>query len=366
MDGKRQAVGVRVRRRLAWLALAATLLAATVVMLGAYTRLQNAGLGCPDWPGCYGFLHVPDSARAIAVAEARFPGDPVQTSKGWPEMIHRYFAGTLGLLVFAMLAYALRHRNDGAPWRQITAIAALVVLQAAFGMWTVTLKLWPQVVAAHLLGGFATLSLLFLLRLRLCGRRLNPAPDAQQALARVRPWLILALALVCLQIALGAWTTANYAGYACPDFPGCQGQLWPRMNMGQGFDLLQTIGPNYLGGHLGNSARMAIHMSHRLGALAVLLVLGAVLVRLWVVGQGTGLRRWTGVAAAMLAVQILLGIANVMLGLPLVIAEAHNAMGAGLLLSVINLLWRLYGCKRRLPAPLQTMPRTRSAREAVI
>lgn len=364
MDRVSQAEGIRVRRRLAWLALAATLLAATVVMLGAYTRLQNAGLGCPDWPGCYGFLHVPDSAHAIAVAEARFPDDPVQADKGWPEMVHRYFAGTLGLLIFAMLAYALRHRRSGTPWRQLAIVAALVVLQAALGMWTVTLKLWPQVVSAHLLGGFATLSLLFLLRLRLSARRWMPGDNAARALARVRPWLILTLVLVCLQIALGAWTTANYAGYACPDFPGCQGQLWPRMNMGQGFDLLQTIGPNYLGGHLDNSARVAIHMAHRLGALTVLLVLGAVLVRLWVAGRGTNLRRWIGLSAALLAVQILLGIANVLLGLPLVIAEAHNAMAAGLLLSVINLVWQLHGCRRRLPGPLQVP--ARPTREAVI
>jgi len=366
MDRETQSRAARVHRRLAWFALAATVLAAAVVMLGAYTRLQNAGLGCPDWPGCYGFLHVPQSAHSIAIAEARFPGDPVQVDKGWPEMIHRYFAGTLGLVIFAMLFHALRYRREGTPWRHVLGIAALVILQAAFGMWTVTLKLWPQVVSAHLLGGFTTVTLLFLLALRLRARPPSLAPQAEHALARLRPWLWVALVLVCAQIALGAWTAANYAGIACTDFPGCQGHLWPPMDLRQGFNVFQTIGPNYLGGQLGNDARVAIHMTHRIGALAVLLVLGTVLFRLWVAGRGTGLRKWVAVCAGVLAGQILLGISNVLLGLPLPVAEAHNALGAGLLLSVVNLAWRLHGCERPSPAPVKASHAPRPAREAAV
>ena len=152
------------------LALAATLLALLVVMLGAYTRLTHAGLGCPDWPGCYGFMGVPQSSEQLAHAERHFPDAPVEAEKGWNEMVHRYFAGSLGLLIALLALLAVRHRGlPGQPLKLPLLLLALVLLQAAFGMWTVTLKLWPQVVSAHLLGGFATLALLCLLSLRLSG-----------------------------------------------------------------------------------------------------------------------------------------------------------------------------------------------------
>lgn len=153
------------------LALFATLLTVVVVLLGAYTRLTHAGLGCPDWPGCYGFLGVPMSEHKQAIAEARFPDAPVEVAKGWYEMIHRYFAGSLGLVILVIAVQAVRRRAEPTqPLKLPLAILALVILQGAFGMWTVTLQLWPQVVTAHLLGGFATLSLLTLLTLRLSGR----------------------------------------------------------------------------------------------------------------------------------------------------------------------------------------------------
>ncbi len=322
----------------------ATLLAVVVIMLGAWTRLVDAGLGCPDWPGCYGFLSVPQSTESIAIANARFPETPVDVAKGWPEMIHRYAAGTLGLVVFGLAAYAIRHRREGLPLKLPAFIAAFIVLQGAFGMWTVTLKLWPQVVALHLLGGFTTLSALTLLTLRLRAR--HKAPSDRLSLAgfsRFRPWLYGGLALVILQIALGAWTASNYAAVACPELPTCQGEWWPAdMDFRHGFDITQHVGPNYLGGQLTADGRVAIHVTHRLGALILLGYFTVLLGLMWRQARETEMARHVKLVVLVLAAQITLGIINVAFHIPLSIAVAHNAMGAGLLLSVINLLWRLH------------------------
>ncbi|AOY90305.1 cytochrome B [Marinobacter salinus] len=323
-------------------ALIATLLAVVVIMLGAWTRLVHAGLGCPDWPGCYGFLTVPQSDAHIAIANARFPETPVDVSKGWPEMIHRYAAGTLGLIVFGLAAYGLRYRKTGVPVKLPLFIAGFIMLQGAFGMWTVTLKLWPQVVALHLLGGFTTLSLLTLLTLRLKSRaRQQKAELSGNALAAFRPWLYGGLLLVVLQIALGAWTAANYAAVACTDLPTCQGQWWPQdMDFQHGFDVTQHVGPNYLGGQLNADGRVAIHVTHRLGAMIVLGYFAILLTLMWLRRTVSGLARPIAVVAIVLCAQIALGLANVLLHIPISIAVAHNAMGAGLLLSVIHLIWQ--------------------------
>lgn len=322
----------------------ACLLTIVVIMLGAWTRLVDAGLGCPDWPGCYGFLTVPQSEANIAIANARFPETPVDVSKGWPEMIHRYAAGILGLVVFALAATAVRHRRSGVPFKLPLFIAAFILLQGAFGAWTVTLKLWPQVVALHLLGGFTTLSLLFLLTLRLRKRAQtgpNQAPAPVASLGRFRPWLYGGLLLIILQIALGAWTAANYAAVACTDLPTCQGQWWPEgMDFRHGFDLAQQVGPNYLGGQLTADGRVAIHVTHRLGAVIVLGYFLILLGLLWRHRGASDLDNSIGLVAAALALQIALGLANVWLHIPLSIAVAHNAMGAGLLVSMIHLIWR--------------------------
>lgn len=331
-----------VHRTMARWATIAACLAVIVIMLGAWTRLVHAGLGCPDWPGCYGFLTVPQSESSIAIANARFPETPVDVEKGWPEMIHRYAAGTLGLVVFGLAAYAVRHRRVGVPVKLPLFIAGFIVLQGAFGMWTVTLKLWPQVVALHLLGGFTTLSLLTLLSLRLWRKaRAAPRPPAAPGLARFRPWLYGGLLLVVLQIALGAWTAANYAAVACTDLPTCQGQWWPDgMDFRHGFDVAQHVGPNYLGGQLTADGRVAIHVTHRLGAMVVLAYFTVLLALMWRRREASGLDGSIQLVAVVLAAQIALGLANVMFHIPLSIAVAHNAMGAGLLLSVINLVWR--------------------------
>ena len=309
----------RARARVFALAAVGTALAVLVVVLGAYTRLVDAGLGCPDWPGCYGHLGVPTSNEEVARAEAAFPAQPVDAEKAWTEMVHRYAATALGFMILVILALVLKYRL---PWRLPAALAVLVVAQGAFGAWTVTLKLWPQVVTIHLAGGFATLALLWLLAIAL--RR--PAWRVAPALNRLTTWALVALVA---QVALGGWLTSNYAALACPDFPTCHGEWLPTMDFRAGFNVLQSIGPNYLGGLLSSDARVAIHVAHRVGAVAVLLVAGALAVRLgnrplgWLLGGG-------------LAVQFGLGIANVAFALPLAVAVLHNAGAAALLLALVT------------------------------
>lgn len=315
------------------LAAVATVLALVVVLLGAYTRLTHAGLGCPDWPGCYGFIGVPQTDAQLAHAERHFPEAPVEAQKGWNEMVHRYFAGTLGLAILGLAVHALvRRGRDGQPLRLPLVLLGVVITQAAFGMWTVTLKLWPQVVTAHLLGGFTTLALLFLLSLRLSG-----ALPALSLPAGLRRLAAAALALVIGQIALGGWVSSNYAAVACVDLPTCHGQWWPAMDFANGFHLTQHIGPNYLGGQLDSDARTAIHMTHRLGALVVTLTLLALAWRL----RGEGLGRLAGLLLAVLALQVGLGISNVLFHLPLPVAVAHNGGGALLLLTLVLVNYRV-------------------------
>jgi len=317
------------------LALLATILAALVVMLGAYTRLTHAGLGCPDWPGCYGFIGVPNTEVQLAHAERHYPQAPVQAQKGWNEMVHRYFAGALGLLILLIAQQAWRRRNQPEqPLKLPLLLLAVVVAQAAFGMWTVTLKLWPQIVTGHLLGGFATLSLLFLLSLRLSGA----APSVPAAGGRLRSVAAFGLALVIGQITLGGWVSANYAALACIDLPTCHGQWWPHMDFANGFYLSQQIGPNYLGGQLDSDARTAIHMTHRLGAVAVSLVL---LTLAWQL-RAAALGRLATLLLLALGLQVGLGLSNVLLHLPLAIALAHNAGGAALLLVMLLINYRLW------------------------
>ncbi|MEM7218324.1 MAG: COX15/CtaA family protein [Pseudomonadota bacterium] len=321
--------------------------AVVVVGLGAYTRLADAGLGCPDWPGCYGFVGVPMSTSAIATAEAAFPDAPVEVGKAWWEMIHRYFAGTLGLLIVAIAISAWRRRRSGIPLKLAFALVALVICQGAFGAWTVTLKLWPQVVTAHLLGGFTTLALLFLLALRLgLGQRFF-VPGSLQRHAQI------ALVLVVLQVALGGWTSSNYAALACHDFPGCQvEQAWPQMDFAKGFDVTQAVGPNYLGGQLDNAARQTIHMTHRLGAVLVLLVVGALAWRLHRSSAHLG-----GRLAAVLAVQLTLGVTNIVWVLPLWNATLHNLGGAALLLVLVAVNYGAF-CSARSRVAVERGPGT--------
>lgn len=229
------------------LALFATLLAFCVILKGAYTRLVDAGLGCPDWPGCYGFLSVPNESHEIALAEARFPDAPVEVHKGWPEMIHRYMASTLGLAILALAWISWRSPpSPSLPRKHALALVGLVVLQGLFGMWTVTLKLWPQVVTAHLLGGMMTLALLSLLVMRLKTSRQLVSLDVLSQTRRLRLWTFAAVVALVIQIFLGGWVTSNYAALACPDFPTCQTQWWPEMDFKTGFNFFRRSGPTIL------------------------------------------------------------------------------------------------------------------------
>ncbi|MGD8175267.1 COX15/CtaA family protein [Marinimicrobium sp. ARAG 43.8] len=330
-------------------ALFGVLLCSLVVVLGAFTRLVDAGLGCPDWPGCYGHLTWPSSAESVARAEALFPETPVEHDKTWPEMVHRYFAGTLGLVLLGLAIAVWRNASRAPAMRypkwHATALVGLVIVQAAFGMWTVTLKLWPQVVTAHLLGGFATLSVLWLLALRLQNQPWSLAANSYRRLRALRPLIWMTLVAVVLQIALGGWTSANYAALACTDFPTCHGEWWPDMDYYRAFNLAQSVGPNYLGGLLEGDARTAIHMTHRIGALVVSVMLCVLMVRAWRVSLRR-CRRLIGLIGLLLVVQISLGISNVLASLPLSVAVAHNAVGALLLLSLVTLLYRSYSAIR--------------------
>jgi cytochrome c oxidase assembly protein subunit 15 len=322
------------------LSLFATVLALLVILLGAYTRLTHAGLGCPDWPGCYGFVSVPKTEVQLVYAGVRFPDSPVEVHKGRNEMLHRYFAGTLALTIMMLGVHAWHRRHvAGQPVGLPFILLAVVFVQAAFGMWTVTLKLWPQVVTAHLLGGIVTLNLLFLLTLRLSGG-LSVLPQLPQRLRRLAA---VGMGLVLVQIALGGWVSSNYAALACVDLPTCHGQWWPQTDFANGFHLTQHIGPNYLGGQLDSDARTAIHLTHRIGAL---LVSFSLLMLAWQLSR-VGLKGLAVLVVVALGVQIFLGLSNVMFHLPLGVAVAHNAGAAGLMLTLTLINYRV----RAVPGP---------------
>lgn len=317
------------------LSLLACLLAFVVVVLGAYTRLSDAGLGCPDWPGCYGQIAVPDAQHEVAEANALYPERPIHQGKAWREMIHRYAAGTLGLVILALAILAWRNRQDGTqPVRIPLLLVALVVFQALLGMWTVTLLLKPIVVTAHLLGGMAILALLFWLVL---GQFFH-APPEPGSRDRLLPWAMAGIAVLSVQIFLGGWTSANYAAVICTEFPACRaGDWWPATDFTEGFVFWRGLGVDYEGGVLGAEARTAVHLAHRVGAaITALALLGVVLRALR--GQGRSARVAGFALLLFLCMQIGLGIANVLMVRPLTVAVAHNAGAALLLLGLIALL----------------------------
>ena len=334
------------------LARAGTLLALVVVVLGAWVRLTDAGLGCPDWPGCYGRLVVPSEIVPEELDPAH-AARPLDTGKAWREMIHRYAASTLGLLALAVGALAWRNRRvPGQPLKAPLALVALVVFQGLLGMWTVTLLLKPLIVVAHLFGGLGTLALFFYLgRWRdVLAPRSAPfaatgeaepraaGPSAAHVdaklLSRTRVLGAAAGVVLVVQIALGGWTSANYAALACPDFPTCQTQWWPEIaDFADGFVLWRGLGIDYEGGVLDHPARVAVHFAHRLGAVAAALLLAIFAARL----IATPGARGDGAAVAVaLAAQLALGVSIVVYGVPLPVAVAHNGMAALLALTVIN------------------------------
>ncbi|MDX1626596.1 MAG: COX15/CtaA family protein [Wenzhouxiangellaceae bacterium] len=319
-------------RRLAWTATALTLI---VVVVGAWVRLTDAGLGCPDWPGCYGMATWPQAAEHVDRANAEWGHlRPVESGKAFREMFHRYIAGLLGLVILALAILAWRNRHDPEqPVALPTILLGLVVFQAALGMWTVTMLLKPAIVTAHLVGGLATFSLLLWLSLR-CSRRPHP-PSLP---ARLQRWPIVVAGLVLIvQILLGGWVSTNYAALACTDFPTCQGQWWPETDFAEGFRVWRGVGVDYEGGILDQSARAAIHMAHRIWALVVIAVFAWLFMRL---ARAEDLVRPAIATGALLASQIVIGIVNVVGGLPLANAVAHNGVAALLLGAMIVLLDR--------------------------
>ena len=313
------------------LALIAAALALFVVVLGAYVRLSDAGLGCPDWPGCYGTLSVPQSETALNHAQTIYPDQPVEAPKAWKEMIHRYFAGTLGLLVVGIFAAGWRAKKTikVSPWLP-TFLSLLIAFQAALGMWTVTLLLKPAIVTSHLIGGMSTLAILVWIAHRQWG--ISSARYLQST--NLRFWVRGAVIVLFAQIFLGGWTSTNYAALACTDFPTCHGAWFPDMDFASAFHLVRELGVDAAGKTLQLAAYTAIQWTHRVGALVTFIYLGWLGLRLLKQPQ---LKKLAHIMLGLLVVQIILGVANLLLHLPLVLAVGHN-MGAALLLTTVVVL----------------------------
>jgi len=313
------------------LLLIGVILALSVVVLGAYVRLTDAGLGCPDWPGCYGTLTVPQSEAAILQAQVAYPDSTVLVAKAWREMAHRYLAGTLGLIVLAigLLGWRARTEIHVSAWTP-TFLLLLISFQAMLGMWTVTMLLKPAIVSAHLLGGMATLGLLTWLAHRHWGH----SSATIIRLGRLKTALRVALLILFTQIFLGGWTSTNYAALACTDFPTCHGLWLPEMDFKDAFHLLRELGQSANGGVLSLAAITAIQWTHRVGAAVTFIYLGLLALNLLKYWQ---LKQLAVTLLLVLCLQIGLGIANLVLHLPLVLAVAHN-FTAGLLLIMVVML----------------------------
>ncbi len=304
-----------------------TVLAFIVVIIGAWVRLTDAGLGCPDWPGCYGHLVLPSSAVEQAELAAAYPERPLDSAKGWREMFHRYLATTLGFVCMLLAGLAWLNRNDPEqPTRMPLVLLGVVIFQGLLGMWTVTLLLKPVIVMAHLLGGLTTLGLLFWLSRWRPRRAGTPAARSSLALA--------AVVVLVLQISLGGWTSANYAALACPDFPTCQTRWWPPItDFREGFVMWRGLGVDYEGGVLDHPARVAIHFAHRLGAVVAAFVIALLG---WTLSR-QAVTRLDGIAIlVVLASQLLLGASIVLFDVPLAVAVGHNGVAALLLLTVLH------------------------------
>jgi heme a synthase len=310
----------------------------SLIVLGAYVRLSNAGLGCPDWPGCYGHIGVPDATHEVAAAEAAYPERPVEAPKAWKEMVHRYLAGIVGLLIGTLAVLAWRDRSGTLPRLLTLATVGVVIVQIVFGALTVTLKVKPIIVTTHLMLGLTTLSLLFWMWLGTRGASAVVLPKA----SLLKPLSVAALLLLCGQIFLGGWTSTNYAALACPDFPACHDTYVPKGDLGEAFKLWRGIGIDYEFGVLDTAARATIHLVHRYGALVLSLTLIAVAAYLLSLRR----RPFTQLGVALLgalALQITIGVGLIVKQLPLWLADAHNAGAAVLLLAVLALnhaVWR--------------------------
>ena len=313
------------------LILIASAWAFVVIALGAFTRLTDAGLGCPDWPGCYGHL-MPTQLHAIA------------DHKAWAEMIHRYFAGSLGLLILAIVVLGYKYiRKFGTSTQLIPlfALAALLVYQPILGMWTVTWKLLPVIVSQHLLGGMAIFGLLTLLYLIFKQQPLRSSLLLNYQPNLLSGLLILGVILLYLQIALGAWTSTNYAAISCADFPFCQMAPW-HLDFAHAFKLNAPVGLNYDGGLLSANAKKTIQMTHRVGALIVCLYWFSVAALVMFKSRDRRMLHTTFQLLGLIVLQISLGIGNVLLDRPLIIAVCHNLTAALILMNSIRIAYYSY------------------------
>jgi len=317
-------------KKLKIIAFLGVFLAFGVVSLGAWTRLVDAGLGCPDWPGCYGFAIFPMTETEIAQANELYPERKFEIEKAIPEVVHRYFAGFLGLLIIGIFIMSLYLKPYNSLVTKLTgALVVLVLCQSTFGYLTVSLKLWPQVVTMHLLGGFATTTLLFLTYMKL--KDLDTGSSEPYGVSKKTFKLLnFAFPVLVAQIILGVWLSSNYAAFACPDFPLCQGQILPDSDFRMGFNFMQSIGPDYLGGKLDHQSRTAIHLVHRLGAILVTFYFVALIASFY----SEKLKKYSGVLSFFLLLQLLLGISNIIYRLPLYVAIAHNLGALFLLLAI--------------------------------
>ena len=344
-----------VQARLAALTALTLFLTFDLIVFGAFTRLTDSGLGCPDWPGCYGQASPLGAQADIHSAQAALPSGPVTLTKAWIEMLHRYLAMAVGLLIAVAAALSWRARPllpHSPAWAAATLV--WVVVQGLFGKYTVTLKLYPAVVTGHLLGALVLLALLVL---QWASFRNRPLAWPAGRLAGGRPSRAVALVgvLLLLQIALGGWVSSNYAVLACTGFPACNGQWWPAMDAGTGFTVLRSLGRAGHGGYLAFDALVAIHMAHRLAALAALAALAWLAWRLWQ-APGPALRRHGLALAGLIVWQAASGLSNVVLGWPIVAALAHSAGAAGLV-ALLTALWaRCRANERALAAPSMAGP----------
>ena len=306
------------------------LLAFVVIALGAWTRLADAGLGCPDWPGCYGFVTFPTTASEIAQAELLYPDSPVEIDKIIPEVVHRYFAASLGLLAIVILFFSLKNNKH---IKLSSALLAVIIGQGIFGYLTVSLKLYPLIVTGHLFGAMIVTSIFLIMFLNTSNYQYS-----SNVLRSRRTLIYIGFGLVLGQIFLGAWTSTNYAARACLDFPLCQGQLIPPTDFSEGFNFFQSLGPNYLFGQLSNEARVAIHLTHRIGAVIVLLY--SIFLATKIYSKQTKLFVFTFLG--ILGIQIFLGINNILSSLPLWNAVAHNMVGVMLFLWFVVMIYFSY------------------------
>ena len=319
------------------LVLASILLAMAVIVLGAYTRLTDAGLGCPDWPGCYGHLTVGQAAKNIEQAQQLYPERPFEAHKAWNEMVHRYFASALGLCIVVIFVLSVMQRNYHRPLKLPFFLVCLVIFQGMLGMWTVTLNLLPVVVMGHLLGGFSVLCGLYLLYLRMTPYRI---PGGDHRMRAYGKYALTGIVIVTAQIALGGWTSANYAALACTNLPLCEGQWLENLDFAGAFSVPDAH--NYEFGAHDYAERMTMHMTHRAGAVLTFLYLSWLALRIYKAANAKLIKRLCALMMIVLGVQIILGVSNIVFSLPIVVALLHNFVAVCLLLVMITLSYTLY------------------------